>query len=274
MSKRIYVACASAEMDRAKWALSEVRKLGFEVTADWAALVEKVGVANPTEDAVRRQASLFDLDGVERAEVFWLLFPQEKDRGYGTGPELGYALAPRKFTRAPGGRSSPLIVTSGVQTKRSIFPVLSDYEVATDEEALTILRSLTVSKKTVERGFYQHHKGGIYFVHGIAENHDGGPPLVIYESLQGVNKSPQRMCYRTLDEFIEEVPTVRGGEPTSDPRFVRISKRYTSEDFPSGPLRDELWIYGQSYAGLEEFLSTDEGQAAARKVLRKVFGDR
>lgn len=94
--------------------------------------------------------------------------------------------------------------------------------------------------ETIKKGFYVHHKGGIYFVHGLARD-EFDNTIVVYESTQScgdeivqttiepgvlrvVDTSP-RSRYRHARNFIELVdPTT--GEPCGDghgiPRFQRV----------------------------------------------------
>jgi hypothetical protein len=89
----------------------------------------------------------------------------------------------------------------------------------------------------IRKGFYVHYKGGIYFVQGLAVNHDGKPFAVIYESTQGCGDELHRArdgviqvvdnrpdaSYRSVQEFTERVDPVTG-EPWEGgvPRFQRV----------------------------------------------------
>jgi hypothetical protein len=129
---RIYVAASSKELDRAKWAINELRALGHTVTHDWPAEVEKVGSANPTDATIDEAASwsIEDLDGVDDAEVLWLLVPEAD--GFGAGVELGYAICLRDRTfDAP-----PIHIVCSGPYLRSIFTSLADALYMTDMDAL------------------------------------------------------------------------------------------------------------------------------------------
>jgi hypothetical protein len=90
----------------------------------------------------------------------------------------------------------------------------------------------------VRRGFYRHYKGGTYFVLGVADGVDHkGEPLVIYESLQGVEEG--KLQVRTLANFEGDadirvpVPTdgfdydtafTDGTRAAKVPRFRRVDR--------------------------------------------------
>ena len=97
------------------------------------------------------------------------------------------------------------------------------------------LRGLVRSDRdTSIRGFYRHHKGGIYFVLGIADGIDHqGAPLVVYESVQGVGEG--KLQVRTLEDFTamveveQAISTIDGAYPagrtvTSVQRFTRVER--------------------------------------------------
>lgn len=87
------------------------------------------------------------------------------------------------------------------------------------------LRSLVRSDAATSiRGFYRHFKGGIYMVLGVADGIDHqGPPLVIYESLQGFAEG--KLQVRTLEDFTSTVACPDGKCPDGiHPRFVRVER--------------------------------------------------
>jgi len=63
----------------------------------------------------------------------------------------------------------------------------------------------------VEKGYFVHYKGGIYFVHGCASNgdtHDDDDQLVIYEAValeNGIAEGGSKMRFRTVEDFIKEI---------------------------------------------------------------------
>lgn len=129
---RIYVAASSNELARAKAAMNALRELGHTITHDWVTEVERVGSANPV-DATLDEAAMWadeDLQGVEAAEVVWLLAP-ERD-GFGAGVELGYAIALGMWDM---DKQDLRIVCSGPY-QRSIFTSMADALYMSDADAL------------------------------------------------------------------------------------------------------------------------------------------
>lgn len=110
----VYVAGSSAQLDRVKSVMVQLRALGHKVTHDWPSLVEAVGTANPPDAELnqRRAWATEDLDGVYEADVLWLLMPANEP-SFGAGVEFGYALA----------RGLPIVV-SGCHSA-SIFTALA-----------------------------------------------------------------------------------------------------------------------------------------------------
>lgn len=130
MKLRVYVAASSRELERAKWAMAQIRAMGHEISHDWVRCVEEEGEANPsaaTLDQCEKWA-WDDLEGVENADVIWLLMPDAG--GFGAGVELGYAIGMDREIR---------IVASG-PTRCSIFTALADACYPNDEDALLEFR--------------------------------------------------------------------------------------------------------------------------------------
>ncbi len=126
---KIYVACASAEIDRAEKWIAALRERHIEVTSTWTENIRKVGSANPT-DATKEQRAQWArqcLSEVAAADVLWLLQPKALTSG--AWIEFGWAESVGAY-----------MVTSGCD-KRSIFTALGD-EFATDEEAFTAIVDL------------------------------------------------------------------------------------------------------------------------------------
>lgn len=72
---------------------------------------------------------------------------------------------------------------------------------------------------TITKGFYLHYKGGVYFVHGVADMERDealAEGLVVYESVEATEETPATMRAMTLSEFTGEV--ARG-----IPRFRRLT---------------------------------------------------
>lgn len=88
-------------------------------------------------------------------------------------------------------------------------------------------RSIRSDSDHSMRGFYRHYKkGDVYFVVGVADGIDHqGPPLVIYEGVQGVQEG--KLQVRTLEDFCSTVTLdvsscAEGYRTTKVPRFERI----------------------------------------------------
>ena len=126
MSKRVYVAASSKELERAENAIQALLDLGHSVAHDWPAMIRRVGSANPADASpeLNAQWANEDLAELESSEVLWLLMPAEG--GFGAAVELGFAL----------GKEDMHIVVSGPAVRRSIFTSLACAEYATDAEAL------------------------------------------------------------------------------------------------------------------------------------------
>lgn len=126
MSRRIYVAGSSAEMERAHWAMNRVVDAGYTLTMDWVREIREAGSTNPSgwSRKQKRAAALKALGAVEKASVVWLLVPAKPS--IGAWVELGYAF--------PAGKQ---VVASGKHV--SIFDCLADEHFDTDEEALEAL---------------------------------------------------------------------------------------------------------------------------------------
>ena len=132
----VYVAGSSSERSRVHAAMDSVRDAGLELTLDWLAAIDRVGAASPTDPAVRADAARADLDAIDRADVVWLLAPHPGSTSTGAWTELGYALAKGKR-----------VVVSGDAT-RSIFVSGAEAEVATDGDALALLRRKAIPMPT------------------------------------------------------------------------------------------------------------------------------
>lgn len=126
---RVYVAASSKELERAKWAMAQVRALGHDITHDWVRCVEQEGEANPAAATLSQcqKWAWDDLEGVSNADVVWVLMPDQD--GFGAGVELGYALS-NPYMR---------IICSG-PTRRSIFSALADNCFPNDSDVVEELR--------------------------------------------------------------------------------------------------------------------------------------
>jgi hypothetical protein len=139
----IYVAGASADLPFIEGYMAQLRSAGLEITHDWCAVVRDAMAqgkgANSgmtrEEQALTAQA---DLDGIARADIFWLLMPPVESRSVGAFVELGYVLSVRD---GPGNREKPIIVVSGA-TDRSIFAALADVLFITHDQAFRYIVSM------------------------------------------------------------------------------------------------------------------------------------
>lgn len=125
---RVYVAGASAEIDRAEHVAQRLREVGVEVASTWMAVVREAGDGNP-RDATKEQRAKWawsDLREVSASEVLLVLIPSGP-ASFGSGVEFGFAF------RSAYAR----IVFSG-DTKRSIFCALGE-EYDSDDEAIAAI---------------------------------------------------------------------------------------------------------------------------------------
>ncbi len=120
---KVYVAGSSAEMEDVERFMNALRAEKIEITCDWPAAIRAAGDANPADDAIREKAANEDLDGVESADIFWLMVPAQKGSA-GAWVELGYAIA-----------RDMRIVISG-EFRKCIFTSLADEMFDTHEAAL------------------------------------------------------------------------------------------------------------------------------------------
>lgn len=135
MSNRVYVAGASSERnERAKPVIAVLRAVGFHITHDWTVSVDmNCGGNNQpkptiTED-VLRQCAIDDFRGVEAADIFVLLAPQNASTG--AWVELGIALAMASACKA--------VYISG-KVDRCIFALMPGCQrFETDEDLLKAL---------------------------------------------------------------------------------------------------------------------------------------
>ncbi len=109
MTKRVYVAASSNQLERAGAVMDALEARGYEIAHDWVKIIIERGAANPT-DASEAQCALWaaeDLIGVRSADVLFLLMPAEG--GLGAFWETGYAQALGK----------PLVISGAYE--RTIF---------------------------------------------------------------------------------------------------------------------------------------------------------
>lgn len=132
MITKVYLAGASAELDRAKRNAQMLRDADIHVISTWVDVIGKVGAANPA-DATPEQLTkwtLRDLEEVREADVLWLQLPAAGINTIGAWIELGIAYTSQK-----------MVLMSGIH--RPIFtPVLADKHFNSDGEALRWLKRM------------------------------------------------------------------------------------------------------------------------------------
>jgi len=132
MSKAIYVAASSRELDLAERCMAELRKHGWTIAEDWCANMRRVGVPDHelTVEEQRGHARR-NTGALRRSDVLWLLVPSRETPSDGAWFELGYVQA--LDDALPHRRR---IVVSG---RPSLFTSLAHERYATHEEALATL---------------------------------------------------------------------------------------------------------------------------------------
>ena len=123
---KIYIAAASAEIERAERMIALARKAGFTVVHDWPAQIREAGEANPTTVAVeqRRAWALDCLARLSSADALWLLAPQGATSG--AWVEFGASVSYGRYT-----------IMSGAH--QSVFAELATENADTDEDGLAML---------------------------------------------------------------------------------------------------------------------------------------
>lgn len=95
MIPKVYVAGASSEIERCRKWIQRLGKEGIPITYDWTKSVEEFGSAGSGLRAHQlRMFARFDLQGVQDADLLWLLAPIE-GKTIGAWIEFGYALSTR-----------------------------------------------------------------------------------------------------------------------------------------------------------------------------------
>lgn len=130
MITRVYVAGASAELERAKTAMDWVREMpGLALAYDWVADVQKHRVEGGKSDADLTNEQRFwlasnDASAVSECDTFWLLVPNVSVVTVGAWFELGVAVST--------GRR---VVVSGIQSGQHLFCSLAESTFAVDHDA-------------------------------------------------------------------------------------------------------------------------------------------
>lgn len=138
MIPKVYVAGASVELARCRTAIDSLSAAGITVTHDWTEPVRKYGSAGvELKPQQRAMYARLNLDGIQEANVFWLLAPSAECTGTGMWIELGYALA------LPFERGRKIVVSPPI-SHRNVFaclPRVREHE--SDQAVLDWLLSLT-----------------------------------------------------------------------------------------------------------------------------------
>ena len=133
---KLYIAGASAEIERCEAFRDAAVALGYEITGDWCTMIRSVGNANVWITVEQRRAAE-DLatSGVAACELFVLLMPRTLRNG---SWEYGHTIgAWCELAMAKRGEKEILLV--GERPERTVFTV--DLEcIATDAEALMWMR--------------------------------------------------------------------------------------------------------------------------------------
>jgi nucleoside 2-deoxyribosyltransferase len=107
----VYVAGASAEVDRAERVIAALRAAGINITHDWTPdvrAVEAAGGPTTLEDQERLDRALVDVAAVRRADFVVMLAPEPPHASTGAGFESGVAYE----------RGLPLVVAGSVAARR------------------------------------------------------------------------------------------------------------------------------------------------------------
>lgn len=122
---KVYIAAASAEIERAERVAGKLAAAGIQITSSWMRQVRRAGAANPREasSGQRRTLAVGCLSEVGDSDVVLLLMPPVGTETIGAYWEAGYARS-----------LSARIILSG-DTKRSVFSALGE-EYETDDEAI------------------------------------------------------------------------------------------------------------------------------------------
>ncbi len=138
----IYVGCASRELGRVILLSRRLEEAGNAITAKWWTDVQARGGTPDAELSDRAQVSRARacLDGIDRAQLVWLLWPSAVS--HGTAAELGYSLA-----RAAD--SDKRVIVSGAYARYSIFTSLGTERYASDIDALEAVLAYAAERSPV-----------------------------------------------------------------------------------------------------------------------------
>ena len=136
---RVYVAGASAQLQRARRAMGWVREAPeLTLAHDWTAQVQadrEAGKQDADLLQVQQCARAFeDFAAIRESDIFWALVPQPDVRTTGLWVELGWAL------RARDGNQPIRAVCSGDSCRKRLFVAASDAMFSTDSSAFSHIR--------------------------------------------------------------------------------------------------------------------------------------
>jgi hypothetical protein len=139
---KIYVAGGAQERETVvQPMMKRLREAGFVITLDWTESEGfRIGLGDDKLSPLQREMqALEDLDGVDQAEVVWLMVPGYRG-SRGSYLEFGYALALwRRMPRFANGCRLPILVVSGESWKGTIFTELADMKFDDHEQAFEML---------------------------------------------------------------------------------------------------------------------------------------
>lgn len=124
MKTRIYVAGASAELERARAAMARVVEVGHAITHDWTRAMDDAGPEHLLSNEAKEVHAFIDLEAVNRADVLWFLLPTIPSAG--AWFEFGYFAQAIEIERCTlsklfDGRPRKRIVISGAAASDHIF---------------------------------------------------------------------------------------------------------------------------------------------------------
>lgn len=137
---KVYVAGASAELDRVRGVMDFIREQPrLELARDWVADVERERIegGRTDSDLAPDERKLFagaDLGAVAESDIFWLLSPMKGTYTTGAWVELGAALVTGHMRQALG-LSKTVVLISGQTAGQHLFSSLADYCFDLDFEA-------------------------------------------------------------------------------------------------------------------------------------------
>jgi hypothetical protein len=131
---RVYVAGASAELERCERVMAALREGGCVISHDWTPSIREAiarGVSEEQlDDHEARRLSGVDYDAIERAHVVLFLAPETVTRG--AWAELGYAGCLMR-------RGELDVYVSGPAARKSIFTRQSSAIFLSDDDAISAI---------------------------------------------------------------------------------------------------------------------------------------